>query len=71
MTEAVAAYDGDGLMIGRKVCRCADCEHSPDKGHKCNYFAIGYWDTEQEIDVIIQADVTPDGFCAWGVEKRN
>lgn len=52
MTESLAAYDGQGLMLGRKVVRCANCKHF--KNSMCNYF---------------NAFVTPDGFCAWGVEN--
>lgn len=66
MTEAVAAYNGEGLMVGRKVVRCVDCKHSDDGGKWCNYFGIGYWDAEAEEDIFIRAHVTPDGFCAWG-----
>lgn len=69
MTESLAVFDGNGLMIGRKVTRCGDCKHftpigelSPSGdllnaviGGKCGYF----WD----------AFVTDDGFCAWGESK--
>lgn len=64
MTEVMAAYDGEGIMIGRKIVRCKDCQHGCYDGNYCNYF--GYW----EHDNLIPATVTPDGFCAWGINKE-
>lgn len=62
MTEAIAAYDGEGIMIGRKIVRCKDCKHSCYDGEYCNYF--GYW--EDYSGLYVEASVDPDGFCAWG-----
>lgn len=60
MTESLASYDGNGLMIGRKVCRCRRCHWTKEsKGHECYYFA--YMD---ENGNMTPASVTPDGFCA-------
>lgn len=54
------------------IVRCKDCRHSVTDGIQvmCNHFAMGYWDVEQEADIVMRAPVEADGYCAWG-ERRT
>lgn len=72
----IADYDGNGnnryamwLNSKEPIVRCRYCKHYKiGTGHQCNRFAIGYWDSEQEADVVIAPYIEPDGFCKWGVK---
>lgn len=48
-----------------EIIRCRGCKKADKQEWKCNHFAVGYWDAEQEADVIIRPDIKPNGFCAW------
>lgn len=69
MTETTAVYDGNRLLIGRKIVRCRDCARSREGGWRCTYFdsALEFAFTGSEM----MAYVSPDGFCAWGYAEND
>ncbi len=51
---------------GEEIIRCRDCNKSRDGGWKCTRFSEEFYDIELEAGEIVMANVSPNGFCAWG-----
>ena len=61
--------------IAEQIVRCCDCEN----GHKAHYRGrtiidchgplVQTWDYWQDEPLV--NEVTPDGFCAWGVRRAE
>ena len=69
MSEFITIWqDGEPLFAAEKIVRCRDCEHYENTGN-CHYWAsyepIPGGDEYMEM----LAEVTGDGFCAWGVRR--
>lgn len=61
------------LASDTEIIRCRDCLHFVTHGADClcNRFHVGYWDAEEEQDVIVRCVVNPDGFCAWAKRREQ
>lgn len=53
-----------------EIIRCRECKYFDDNYVSCNYFICGYWDSENEEDVLMRQQVNPNGFCSWA-ERRE
>ena len=58
----------ESIPLGKRIVRCRDCKHYENTGN-CHYWAsyepIPGGDEYMEM----LAEVTDDGFCAWGERK--
>lgn len=77
MTEIMAAQDGSGLVLGRKVVRCRDCANAepipaselpwlPGEAAEQaeGFFGCSHFARVDGGRCIVEAD----GFCSWGRE---
>lgn len=62
--ERVCEVDGAGglVTIGKKLVRCKDCKYFRETSLCCRYLDVFGGDE-------IALQVTPDGFCFWGVRR--
>lgn len=59
-----------GFPVREEIIRCRDCKHADIASWRCNHHCFGYYDEQNEIDVIMRSEIRPDGFCTWA-EKRE
>ena len=60
----MALIEQNGAKLGEKIVRCRDCER----------VTIDYGDHDYREPLwcsLFRTDVSLDGFCAWGREKRS
>lgn len=65
LNSMLDAIGSPHIEDGEEIIRCRDCKKADKQEWKCNHFAVGYWDPEQEADVILRHEITPYGHCAW------
>lgn len=58
--DEVATWVGNDVESMKRIVRCMDCRYYEDTGN-CNWFECS--------SCGMLAEVTHDGFCAWG--ERN
>ena len=73
MSEYIIDWD-ENLVIDtfsknslrQEIVRCRDCAYSFDGGSRCRK-----WRGQDCFENSLPEHVQPDGFCAWGGERRT